>query len=70
MTAGLDAQGEVSVTIEEEGRRVIGNGVHEDVTDLEDPHEHADFVGSLVLPPGDSLRPTAWNHVPSNWFPF
>ena len=31
VTAGLDAQGEVSVTIEEGGRRVIGNGVHEDV---------------------------------------
>jgi 2-isopropylmalate synthase len=31
VTAGLDAQGEVSVTIEEVGRRVIGNGVHEDV---------------------------------------
>jgi len=31
VTAGLDAQGEVSVTIEEAGRRVIGNGVHEDV---------------------------------------
>jgi 2-isopropylmalate synthase len=31
VTAGLDAQGEVSVTIEEEERRVIGNGVHEDV---------------------------------------
>ncbi|MBY0399885.1 2-isopropylmalate synthase [Myxococcota bacterium] len=31
VTAGLDAQGEVSVTIEEARRRVIGNGVHEDV---------------------------------------
>ena len=31
VTAGLDAQGEVSVTIEREGRRVIGHGVHEDV---------------------------------------
>jgi 2-isopropylmalate synthase len=31
VTAGLDAQGEVSVTIEEDGRRVVGNGVHEDV---------------------------------------
>jgi 2-isopropylmalate synthase len=31
VTAGLDAQGEVSVTIEEGDRRVIGNGVHEDV---------------------------------------
>lgn len=33
-------------------------------------YEHADFVGSLVLPPGDALRPTAWNHVPAGWFPF
>ena len=31
VTAGLDAQGEVSVTINEEERRVIGHGVHEDV---------------------------------------
>ncbi len=31
VTAGLDAQGEVSVTIEEDSRRVIGNAVHEDV---------------------------------------
>ncbi len=31
VTAGLDAQAEVSVTIEEGGRRVVGNGVHEDV---------------------------------------
>ncbi|MCP5042138.1 MAG: 2-isopropylmalate synthase [bacterium] len=31
VTAGLDALGEVSVTISEEGRRVIGRGAHEDV---------------------------------------
>ena len=31
VTAGLDAQGEVSVTISEEGRTVIGHGAHEDV---------------------------------------
>ena len=31
ITAGLDAQGEVSVTVEEGGRRVIGNGAHQDV---------------------------------------
>jgi 2-isopropylmalate synthase len=31
VTRGLDAQGEVSVTIEENGRRVIGTGAHEDV---------------------------------------
>jgi hypothetical protein len=33
-------------------------------------YEHADFVGSLVLPPGDALRPTAWNRAPKGWFPF
>ncbi|MFT5694432.1 MAG: 2-isopropylmalate synthase [Myxococcota bacterium] len=31
VTAGLDALGEVSVTVSEEGRRVIGRGAHEDV---------------------------------------
>jgi 2-isopropylmalate synthase len=31
VTKGLDAQGEVSVTVEEGGRRVIGTGAHEDV---------------------------------------
>ena len=31
VTAGLEALGEVSVTVSEEGRRVIGRGAHEDV---------------------------------------
>jgi len=31
ITAGLDAQGEVSVTIAEDGRKVIGHGAHYDV---------------------------------------
>jgi len=31
VTAGLDAQGEVSVTIRDAGRTVIGHGAHEDV---------------------------------------
>jgi 2-isopropylmalate synthase len=31
VTAGLDAQGEVSVTLDEDSRRVIGHGAHEDV---------------------------------------
>ncbi len=31
VTKGLDAQGEVSVTVAEAGRRVIGTGAHEDV---------------------------------------
>ncbi len=31
ITAGMDAQGEVSVTLSEDGRRVIGHGAHTDV---------------------------------------
>jgi hypothetical protein len=33
-------------------------------------YEHADFVGSLVLPDGDPRRPTAWQKVPHEWFPW
>lgn len=31
ITGGMDAQGEVTVTVEEDGRRVIGHGAHTDV---------------------------------------
>ena len=33
-------------------------------------YEHADFVGSLVVPEGDPRRPTAWQRVPHEWFPW
>jgi hypothetical protein len=33
-------------------------------------YEHAEFVGSLVLPEGDPRRPTAWQKVPHEWFPW
>ncbi|MEZ4308029.1 MAG: hypothetical protein R3F14_08280 [Polyangiaceae bacterium] len=33
-------------------------------------YEHAEFVGSLVLPDGDSRRPTAWQTMPREWFPW
>jgi hypothetical protein len=33
-------------------------------------YEHADFVGSLVMPEGDPRRPTAWQRVPHEWFPW
>ena len=33
-------------------------------------YEHADFVGSLVMPEGDPRRPTAWQKVPREWFPW
>jgi hypothetical protein len=33
-------------------------------------YEHADYVGSLVMPEGDARRPTAWQKVPGQWFPW
>ena len=33
-------------------------------------YEHADAVGSLVIPDGDPKRPTAWQKVPHEWFPW
>jgi 2-isopropylmalate synthase len=31
ITGGMDALGEVSVTVSEDGRKVIGNGAHPDI---------------------------------------
>jgi hypothetical protein len=33
-------------------------------------YEHAEFVGSLVIPEGDPRRPTEWQRVPPAWFPW
>ncbi|MEJ7732489.1 MAG: hypothetical protein WKG00_25200 [Polyangiaceae bacterium] len=33
-------------------------------------YEHADAVGSLVMPDGDPRRPTAWQKIPNEWFPW
>jgi hypothetical protein len=33
-------------------------------------YEHADYVGSLVIPDGDPRRPTAWQTMPGEWFPW
>jgi hypothetical protein len=35
-----------------------------------DVYEHAEFVGSLVVPEGDPRRPTAWQTMPQQWFPW
>ena len=32
-------------------------------------YEHADYVGSLVIPPGDSMSPTVWQTMRNEWFP-
>lgn len=56
--------------------KATSNGVVSDV-DLDSiaksigsVYEHADFVGSLVLPENDPRRPTAWQKVPRAWFPW
>ena len=33
-------------------------------------YEHAAFVGSLVVPENDAKRPTAWQTIPHEWFPW
>ncbi len=33
-------------------------------------YEHASYVGSLVLPEGDRHRPTEWQKMPREWFPW
>lgn len=35
-----------------------------------DVYKHADAVGSLVVPDGDKARPTAWEKIPGEWFPW
>lgn len=37
---------------------------------IDDVYKHADFVGSLVVPEGDKKRPTAWQTMPNEWFPW
>jgi hypothetical protein len=56
--------------------KATSNGVASDI-DLDSiarsigsVYEHADFVGSLVLPEGDPRRPTSWQRVPHEWFPW
>lgn len=56
--------------------KATSNGVVSDV-DLDSisrsigsVYEHAEFVGSLVLPENDTRRPTAWQKVPREWFPW
>jgi hypothetical protein len=56
--------------------KATSNGVASDI-DLDSiarsigsVYEHAEFVGSLVLPEGDPRRPTAWQKVPREWFPW
>ena len=69
-----DPQFPVRITVQ--FYKATSNGVASDV-DLDSisksigsVYEHAEFVGSLVLPENDSRRPTAWQKVPHEWFPW
>jgi hypothetical protein len=69
-----DPQFPVRITVQ--FYKATSNGVASDV-DLDSiarsigsVYEHADFVGSLVLPEDDPRRPTAWQKVPHEWFPW
>jgi hypothetical protein len=69
-----DPQFPVRITVQ--FYKATSNGVASDV-DLDSiarsigsVYEHADFVGSLVLPDNDPRRPTAWQKVPHEWFPW
>lgn len=37
---------------------------------VNDVYSHADFVGSLVVPEDDAVRPTAWEKAKGEWFPW
>lgn len=69
-----DARFPIRVTVQ--FYKATSNGVVSD-TDLDSisrsigsVYEHAEFVGSLVLPENDARRPTAWQRVPREWFPW
>ncbi|MFO0670370.1 MAG: hypothetical protein U0235_12210 [Polyangiaceae bacterium] len=69
-----DPQFPVRVTVQ--FYKATSNGVVSDI-DLEaisrsigSVYEHAEFVGSLVVPEGDPRRPTSWQKIPQEWFPW
>jgi len=56
--------------------KATSNGVADDkdldaiARNIGSVYEHASFVGSLVVPEGDRLRPTEWQKIPNQWFPW
>lgn len=69
-----DARFPVRVTVQ--FYKATSNGVVSDADldaiakNIGSVYEHADFVGSLVIPTDDARRPTAWQSVPGEWFPW
>ena len=64
----------IRITIQFYKATATGDVSDADLTSIEtsigNVYAHADFVGSLVLPGEDERRPTAWQHVPDEWFPW
>ncbi len=74
LTLERDAAFPIRVTVQ--FYKATSNGIVSDI-DLDGlsksiggVYEHADAVGSLVMPDGDPRRPTAWQRVPHGWFPW
>lgn len=69
-----DARFPIRVTVQ--FYKATSNGVvsDEDLAAIEKSigsvYEHADRVGSLVIPEDDPRRPTAWQTSPAQWFPW
>jgi hypothetical protein len=69
-----DTQFPIRVTVQ--FYKATSNGVVSDIDldsisrSLGSVYEHAEFVGSLVLPEGDPRRPTSWQKIPREWFPW
>lgn len=74
LTMERDPQFPVRITVQ--FYKATSNGVVSDidldsiVKSIGSVYEHAEFVGSLVLPEGDPRRPTSWQKVPHEWFPW
>jgi hypothetical protein len=69
-----DARFPIRITVQ--FYKATSNGVVSDADldrierSIESAYAHADYVGSLVLPDRDAARPTAWQRVPGEWFPW
>jgi hypothetical protein len=72
----LERDGRFPVRVTVQFYKATSNGVVTDgdldaiAKNIGSVYEHADFVGSLVVPEGDARRPTAWQSVPGEWFPW
>lgn len=69
-----DARFPIRITVQ--FYKATSNGVVDDkdldliAANIGSVYEHADFVGSLVVPEGDPIRPTSWQRIPPQWFPW